>query len=341
MSAWEQEWWGLARQVGDQVAAVIGADKDEITMLTHATQCHWVALSTQFKRSDRSRRKIIMTDQDFPSSIYAVSQIAAFMGWEIDKIESAGTVGVPWERIAERIDERTLLVATSHVHFRSAYIQDIAALSAYAHEKGAMTLIDAYHAPGTIPVEVRALDVDFYIGGCLKWLCGGPGNAFLYVNPDRAVRLVPELTGWMAHTAPFDFSQDVDITQGAYRFMSGTPPVACLYTATAGLEMIQAVGIEAIRTKSQRQTGAIIEWAQDQGYQVLSPKQEEMRAGAVSLGMPEAQRIHRALEGRGIKVDFRKGRGAEADILRVGPHFYTEDSELEHLFAAIESVVPR
>lgn len=339
VSAWGQEWWELARRVGDQVAAVIGAERDAVTMLTHATQCHWLALSTQFKAIDSSRKKIVMTDLDFPSSIYAVSQIADAMGWEVDKIDSAGAVGLPWERLAERIDERTLFLATSHVYFRSAYIQDIAALAACAREKGALTLIDAYHAPGTIPVDVKALDVDFYIGGCLKWLCGGPGNAFLYVKPDIARQQVPSLTGWMSQAAPFDFKQDMEPTQGAYRFMSGTPPVACLYTAPAGLEIIQSIGIDAIRQKSQRQTRTIIDWARSKGYQIFSPEQDEMRGGAVSLGLPDALQVYQALEQGGIKVDFRKGRGLEPDVIRIGPHFYTEDSELEYLFAAVETAV--
>ena len=339
VSAWGHEWWELARRVGNQVAAVVGAGRDEVTMLTHATQCHWIALSTQFKTIDPHRKKIIMTDLDFPSSIYAVSQIAEAMGWEVDKVDSSGAVGLPWERLAERIDERTLFVATSHVYFRSAYIQDVAALAACAREKGALTLIDAYHAPGTIPVDVKALDVDFYIGGCLKWLCGGPGNAFLYVRPDISRQLAPGLTGWMAQVAPFDFKQEVEPAQGAYRFMSGTPPVACLYTAPAGLEIIQAIGIDAIRRKSQKQTRTIIEWARSRGYQVFSPEQDERRGGAVSLGLPDAMQVYKVLEQNGIKVDFRKGRGLEPDVIRIGPHFYTEDFELEHLFTSVESAV--
>jgi kynureninase len=328
----------LARKVGNKVAAVIGAGPDEITMLTHATQCHWIALSTQFQNRDPKRKKIVLTDLDFPSSTYAISRIAQSRGWELDWVKSDDGVGVPWEHIADRIDDKTLLVTTSHVYFRSAYIQDIAALSAAAHEKGALTLIDAYHAPGTIPVDVRALDVDFYVGGCLKWLCGGPGNAFLYVKPSLAGELMPSLTGWMAHKAPFDFQQEMDLVSGAYRFMSGTPPVACLYTATAGLDILQSVGIDAVRRKSQQQTRTLIEWALRRGYQVFSPEEDERRAGAVSFSLPGAFHVFTMLEDRNIKVDFRKGRGSEPDVIRIGPHFYTHTRELENLFAAIESV---
>lgn len=337
VSAWELEWWELARKVGDSVAAVIGAGQDEVTMLTHATQCHWIALSTQFQHPDPRRRKIISTDLDFPSSLYAITQMAHAQGWQIDMVRSEDGVSLPWERIAERIDEKTLWVTTSHVYFRSAYIQDVAALCAVAHEKGALTLIDAYHAPGAIPVDVKSLDVDFYVGGCLKWLCGGPGNAFLYVKPSQAQKSRPGLTGWLAHKAPFEFRQGLDLTQGAYRFMSGTPPIACLYTAKPGLEILQSVGIEAVRRKSLRQTRAIIEWAKKKGFRIFSPEADAKRAGAVSLSVPEIERTFQTLEDRNIKVDFRKGRGVEPDVIRVGPHYYTQDSELEHFFAAVES----
>jgi kynureninase len=339
VSAWEQEWWELARSVGDQVAALIGAQENEVTMLTHATQCHWIALSTLFKPGERTRNRIIVTELDFPSSLYALTQLAEVMDWEIDKVKSEDGIGIPWEHLAERINENTLLVATSHVYFRSAYIQDVAALAAAAREKGALTLIDAYHAPGTIPVDVKALDVDFYIGGCLKWLCGGPGNAFLYVRPDLSPQLTPGLTGWMAHKLPFDFSQGIDLTQGAYRFMSGTPPVACLYTATAGLKMLKNIGIEAVRKKSQRQTQHILEWAQAQGFKVFSPEIAAQRAGAVSLGLLNARRVYEFLESCKIKVDFRKGRDLEPDVIRIGPHFYSEDRELEHLFSSVETAM--
>lgn len=338
VSAWEKRWWDLSREVGDQVSQIIGAGNDEVTMMTHATQCHWMALSTRFMNSDKERKKIVMTDQDFPSILYAVSRISEFMDWEVDLVRSEGEVGVPVEKILERIDEKTLIVATSHVYFKSAYIQDIPPIVGKAHEMGALTLIDGYHAPGVIPVNVKEMGVDFYVGGCLKWLCGGPGNAFLYVRPSLASSLQPYLTGWVAHEEPFSFRLSMDPTKGAYRFMSGTPPIPSLYTALPGLQIIGKIGIPQIRRKSLRQTRIIVESAKERGFQVYSPEEGSLRGGAVSLSLPNTFQVYQGLEKRGIKVDFRPGKDNAPDVLRIGPHFYTTDEEIHHLFKEIDTI---
>lgn len=339
VSAWASEWWDLARRVGDQAASLIGAGPDEVTMLTSATNAHWVALSTAFKKNNPRRNTIIMTDLDFPSTLYAVSRIAEFMGWEIDMIESQGRPGIECEEVAKRIDDQTLCVAVSHVFFKSAFILDVRPIARQARHRGAFTLIDGYHAPGTIPVDVKSLEVDFYVGGCLKWLCGGPGNAFLYAHPDQAGQDPPSLTGWLGHRSPFRFERDMEYTRGAYRFMSGTPPVPSLYTAVPGMEIIRGIGIDAIRKKSLRQTGAILRGAQTRGFQAFTPSLEERRGGAVSLGLPHAFRVKQAMEKRGIKVDFRKGGKAGPDVIRLGPHFYTRDEEIHSMFQAVDDIL--
>lgn len=341
VSAWEREWWDLSRKMGNQVAFLLGAGRDEVTMAANATLCHWVALSTQFKATQAGqdkRNRIIMTEHDFPSVIYAVRRISDFMGWEIEIIESHGQPGIDAEDVLRKIDERTLIVATSHVYFKSAYIQDIKRIASQARAAGALTLIDGYHAPGVIPVDVKQLDVDFYIGGCLKWLCGGPGNAFLYVRPKLADKLEPHLTGWFAHRHPFHFSQDMSYIQGSYRFMSGTPPIPCLYTAQAGLEIIREIGIPEIRKKSLALTRLILDEIQNRDFRPFTPQEENQRAGAVSFGLPHAFAVKQALDQRDVKVDFRKGEGKEPDVLRIGPHFYTKKEEIEILFREIEAI---
>ncbi len=341
VSAWEKEWWELSRKVGDQVASLLGAKEDEVTMQANATLCHWVVLSTQFhprSKKENKKNKVVMTDHDFPSVIYAVSKISEVMGWEVELLNSHGEPGLDVEKIINAIDDETLFVATSHVYFKSAYIQNIQRIAARAREVGALSLIDGYHAPGTIPMDVKKLDVDFYIGGCLKWLCGGPGNAFLYVRPELAGRLQPHLTGWFAHKEPFLFAQDMEFTEDSYRFMSGTPPVPSLYTALAGLEIIKEIGIPRIREKSLILTGMILKKAKEKRYQLYSPEEEHLRGGAVSFGLPHALAVKLALEQRGIKVDFRKGEGKEPDIIRVGPHFYSKMKEVEILFQEIEAI---
>jgi len=339
VSAWEKEWWGLSQTVGDKVAALIGAGSGEVTMMTNATQGHWVALSTKFTANPGKRNTVVMVDLDFPSILYSVSQICSFMEWRLEVVQSKRKPGIEVEEILSKIDDRTLFVATSHVYFKSAYIQDIRRIARHAHDSGALTLIDGYHAPGTVPVDVKNLGVDFYIGGCLKWLCGGPGNAFLYVHPGLWDSLNPRLTGWFAHKNPFSFSPNMEYTDGPYKFMSGTPPVSCLYSAQAGLEIIQEVGITQIRQKSLSQTRRIIEKALARDFAVYTPREDKNRGGAVSFSMPHAHQVKQALVSRGVKVDFRKGKEKEPDVIRVGPHFYNNDEEIDILFEYIDEIL--
>jgi kynureninase len=338
VSAWQKEWWGLSQKVGNQVAYFLGAGEDEVSMTPNATHCHWVALSTKFLAKDERRKKIIMTDHDFPSTIYAVSKISDFRRWKLEMVKSNGQPGIDVEDILKRIDEKTLFVATSHVYFKSAYIQDIKQISARAREVGALTLIDGYHAPGIIPLDVKKLDVDFYIGGCLKWLCGGPGNAFLYVRPELSENLQPQLTGWFAHREPFLFAQKMEYARGGQKFMSGTPPVPCLYTAGTGLEILKKIGIPEIRDKSLSLTELIIKKSKERGYRLFTPEENNLRGGSVSISLPHAFPLKQALEKRGIKVDFRKGKDKEPDVIRVGPHFYTKDEEIDILFREIDAI---
>jgi len=339
VTAWEKEWWLLAQNVGNEVASHLEAEENTVSMMTNATLCHWIALSTKFSSVHGARNKVIMTDHDFPSIIYAISKICAFMEWELDIVPSHGNPGIEVEEILERVDEKTLFVATSHVYFKSAFIQDIGQIAQHARDKGALTVIDGYHAPGTIPVDVKKLGVDFYIGGCLKWLCGGPGNAFLYVRPELQRILEPSLTGWLAHKDPFAFSRKLEYTEGGYKLMSGTPPISCLYTAIAGLEIIKKIGKDAIRQKSTEQTGMIVDYAVKKGFPIHTPVEDEKRGGAVSIGLPHAYQVKQALIGRKVKVDFRKGKNGEPDVVRIGPHFYTKNEEIELLFYSIDEIL--
>jgi kynureninase len=280
-----------------------------------------------------------MTSLDFPSEIYAVTEIARFMGWELKIVESHGQAGINVDEILNEIDSQTLFVATSHIYYKSAYIQDIAKISAKARQLGALTLIDGYHGPGTLPVDVKELEVDFYVGGCLKWLCGGPGNAFLYVRPELASSLEPHLTGWLAHQNPFLLAPEMEYTPGSYRFLAGTPPIPCLYTVLPGLKIIKKIGASQIRNKSLHQTSIVISKAKERRFRLFTPEEDDLRGGAVSIGTPHGFLVKQALDKRGIKVDFRKGLEEEPDVIRVAPHFYSEDGEIDTLFEEIDDII--
>jgi len=338
VSAWGETWWELPRKIGLKLSSFLGAGDDEISMIPNASIAHWVALSTLFEKRNRTRNKIVMTDLDFPSSLYAVSEIARFMEWEIDVVSSHGQSGIDFETIIKKIDERTLAVATSHVYFRSGYVQNISEISRKAQYMGAITLIDGYHALGSISVNLTDLGVDFYIGGCLKWLCGGPGNAFLFVGKNLKSKITPRLTGWFAHREPFDFSSDMEFAEGSYKFMAGTPAVPSLYTASAGLDIIARIGISQIRKKSQNQTRLIINKARERGFVLYSPEVDKLRGGSVSLSIPHGFQVKQALGEQGIIIDYRKGDRQDTDIIRVGPHFYTKDEEINVLFNTLDKV---
>ncbi|MFC2161550.1 aminotransferase class V-fold PLP-dependent enzyme [Acidobacteriota bacterium] len=338
VSAWGETWWELPRKIGLKLSSLLGDGDDEIAMIPNASIAHWVALSTQFGKRIGHRKKIVMSDLDFPSSLYAVSEIARFMDWEIDLVPSHGQPGIDVESFISKIDEKTLAVATSHVYYKSGYIQNISEISRKAQRVGAVTLIDGYHAPGTISVNLADLGVDFYVGGCLKWLCGGPGNAFLYVGKNLKSKVEPRLTGWFAHDKPFNFSSHMEFTEGSYKFMSGTPSIPSLYASSAGLDIISRIGISQIRKKSQKQTRLIMNKTRERGFCLYSPEDDDKRGGSVSLSIPCGYQVKQSLEERGIIIDYRQGDRQETEIIRVGPHFYTKDEEIDILFETLDEI---
>ncbi len=195
-------------------------------------------------------------------------------------------------------------------------------------------MLDAYQSVGIVPLDVTALDVDFAVGGSVKWLCGGPGNGWLYVRPDLAERLEPTYTGWQAHEHPFGFEEEMRYARGAARFLTGTPNVPALYAATAGYDLIEEIGVERIRANSLRQTELLIALADEHGFEVLSPRDHARRGGTVTVRVPEFPAVHRELAERQILCDFRPDAG-----IRLGPHYFTTDDELRFAVGQIAEIV--
>ncbi len=192
---------------------------------------------------------------------------------------------------------------------------------------------DLYQSAGTLPVDVRALDLDFATGGSVKWLCGGPGAGYLYVRPDLRSQLRPTVTGWMAHRQPFEFqSGHIDFPDDAYRFLNGTPNIPALYSARSGYEIVNQIGVEAIRSKSVRQTQRLIELADEAGFAVGCCRDPLKRGGVVVIDVPNGKEVARELARREVLVDYRPNAG-----IRIAPHFYTSDDELERAIAEIQS----
>jgi kynureninase len=324
--AWEEGWWEMPITVGNLVGRIIGAGEGEVAMQQNVSICQWIVASC-FDWSAR-RNKLVTDALNFPSNLYIYEGLAR-QGARVIKATC------PLENCLDSIDEETALVSVSHVAFRSSYKQDLAAIVARAHRVGAMVIADLYQSAGTVPVDVRALGVDFATGGSVKWLCGGPGAGYLYVRRDLWPSLHPAATGWMAHERPFDFDEGtMEYAPDAFRFLNGTPNVPALYSARSGYEIVDQIGVPAIRQKSVRQTTRLIELADAAGFRVNTPRDPEKRGGVVILDVPYGKDVTSELARREILVDYRPHAG-----IRVAPHFYTTDEEVEHTIDSIRQIV--
>jgi kynureninase len=332
--AWEEGWWEMPRTAGNLLASILGAGEGEIVLMPNVTVANWIVTSC-FDWSGR-RNTIVSEAMNFPSNLYHYERLQE-LGARLVTVSSDDGLTVPLDRMLEAIDERTALVACSHVLFRSSFIQDVKAIAARAHEAGALVCADIYQSAGTVPVDLHALGVDFATGGSVKWLCGGPGAGYLYVRRDLWPVLRPKMTGWMAHRAPFQFAAEpIEYAGDVFRFLHGTPNVPGMYAALSGYEIIAAAGVEKIRRKSLRQTRLLMELAEAAGFAVRNPRNDAERGGTVVVDVPEGQRVTAELLRRDILVDFRPGAG-----IRIAPHFYTTDEEVERVVGEMREIHAR
>jgi kynureninase len=279
------------------------------------------------------RNKIVYSELNFPSVMYVYEAHARNGQLRIETVKSADGITVPVERFLEAIDEETLLVPYSHVLFKSGFLQNAKAITDRAHEVGAMVVLDTYQSAGTVPFSVKDLNVDFATGGSVKWLCGGPGAGYLYVRPDLQQKLQPKTTGWMAHEEPFAFETGLRYAPNVTRFLHGSPAIPALYAAQSGYRIIKEIGVENIRVKSVRQTTRLIALAEEAGFRVTSPKNAADRGGTVTIGHEDAGAITKELLRREFIVDYRPGAG-----VRISPHFYTSDEELELVIQEMKKI---
>ncbi|HKG21831.1 MAG TPA: aminotransferase class V-fold PLP-dependent enzyme [Blastocatellia bacterium] len=330
--AWAEGWWEMPLAIGDLVGRIIGAGPGEVVMHQNVSICQSI-INSCLDFSGK-RNKVVSEGLNFPSNFY-VYHAKERDGARVVSVPSEDGITVPLDKLLDAIDEETLLVSISHVIFRSAFIQDVRAITARAHEVGAMVMLDAYQSAGTVPLDVRELNVDFATGGSVKWLCGGPGAGYLYVRPDLRTGLEPRITGWMAHKHPFAFEAGPnEYADDMSRFLNGSPNVPALYAARSGYEIINEVGVENIREKSIRQTTRLIALAEEAGLSINCPRSSEQRGGTVVIDVPHGQQVTQELSRREFLVDFRPGAG-----IRIAPHFYSTDEELELVIREIRSIL--
>ncbi|MFL6017048.1 MAG: aminotransferase class V-fold PLP-dependent enzyme [Gaiellaceae bacterium] len=317
--AWGEGWWTTPLTVGDQIGRIVGATPGTVCMHQNVSIAEAVVLSCFQQPGERSR--IVYERENFPSVRYVYQAR--------DDLDVVAT-----DDVVAAIDERTLLVPVQHVLFKSAEVQDVATIVQAAHGAGAYVVLDAYQSAGCVPLDVTALDVDFAVGGSVKWLCGGPGAGWLYVRPDLIERLEPAVTGWQAHARPFAFEPELEYADGIARFLTGTPNVPALYACTPGYDLIEEIGVERIRANSLGQTQLLIDGADARGFGVRSPREPERRGGTVTVHVPDFEAVHKELAERQILCDFRPDAG-----IRLGPHYFNTDEELEFALDQIADIL--
>jgi kynureninase len=332
VKAWNRGWWEMPVDVGNEIAPLINAGEGEIVMLPNVTIAQTAVLSAIDFTKERDT--VVMTELDFPSVRYAFSEMAERLGARVVVVRSDDGMTIDRDRLLAAIDERTRLVAVSHVLFRSAFLMDADAICARAHEVGALVSLDSFHAVGIVPVDVKRSKPDFLTGGVLKWLCGGPGACFLYVSAAVRDQLKPALTGWQAHSRPFAFEDSMEYTTGAFRWLNGTPVIPALYAAAEGPKILRRATVAAIREKSTRLTTRLIELADTRGYTVNAPRNPAQRGGTVAIDVPHGYEVTQHLLSRNILVDYRVGAG-----IRIAPHFFTREDELDEAVSEIDKAL--
>lgn len=330
--AWEERWVRIPDEVAGSIAQLIQAPAGSVSLHPNVTVAQAIALSCL--EFTPARNRVVCSAEDFPSELYLYEGLVR-RGAEIVRVPAREGRRIDVADLIAAIDERTALVAVSHVLFRTAQLLDLAPVVARARAMGALTMVDAYQSVGVVDVDVRVLQPDFLTGGSIKWLCGGPGTGYLYVNPALHASLYPALTGWFAHEQPFAFDSGPQrLHAGERRFWNGTPCLPAYCAAKPGFAIAAEIGGEAIREKSLRLTGRILALADEHGFKVGSPREDAQRGGTVCLDLPNAERVCQRLLAEDVLLDFRPGVG-----IRLAPHFYTRDDEVDEVMARVRRAV--
>ena len=331
--AWGDKWWLMSIEIGDIIAPLIGAPPGSVVMLPNVTTAEAVVLSS-FDYTSR-RNRVVIVEGEFPSVRYIYDRLARRLGAEIVTVpHDASGLGFDLDRLLHLIDDRTQIVPIAHILFESSFMIDVEPIARRCRAVGATLVLDLFQSAGIAPVDVRRWDVPIAVGGVLKWLCGGPGGTFLYVDPALRPKLEPSFTGWMAHANPFGFEPPpMRFRDDALRFALGTPPIPALYAAREGPKIIVEADIDAIRAKSLRQTGKVMRLADARGFELRTPRAEQ-RGGSVSMRIPHPREVALELNAEDIVCDYRPASG-----VRFSPHFYTTDEEIDAAFEVVDDIL--
>ena len=316
---WYSTWLPLLETFRSRVAQLLGAPPGSTAIAPSVS----VALTTLASGLPlpAGRNKVLIGELDFPTIGH---QWLSRPDFEVEFVPSKDGITIPPEDFAERIGSRTALVATTHLFYTTGYLQNVRKIADAAHAKGALCLIDGYQTCGCVPLDVEAMGCDAFVGGCLKWLSGGPGNAFVYVRPDLIPRIRPQGTGWFATRDPFSFTlQELTFADDARRLETGTWAMACHYAGLASLELILEVGVANIQERLRDLTDRILARCDEAGVNTFTPRERSRRCGVVTLECEHPEEVEANLHAEGVIVDSRPGR------VRLSPHWCVTEEELE------------
>jgi selenocysteine lyase/cysteine desulfurase len=316
---WYSTWLPLLERYRGKVAELLAAPAGS-TAIAPSVSVALTTLATALPLPER-RRKVLIGELDFPTIGH---QWLSRPEFEVEFVPSDDGMTIPPSAFAERIDSSTALVATTHLFYTTGYLQDVRAIADAAHDAGALCLIDGYQTCGCVPLDVAAMDCDAFVGGCLKWLSGGPGNAFLYVRPSLIPQVRPHGTGWFATRDPFSFTlQELVFADDARRLETGTWAMASHYAGLAGLELILDVGVANIQERLRDLTDRVLERCDAAGVKTFTPRERARRCGIVTLECERPEEVEARLHAAGVIVDSRPGR------VRLSPHWCVTEDELE------------
>jgi len=321
-------WIPRFQETADLVAGIIGAPPGTVVFHQNASTLLAIVLSAILKPG--GRREIVTTDLNFPSLYYNLLAHRE-AGLAVKVVKSPDGITIPTEEMVAAVTGRTLAVMIDHGIFRSGFLQDLGAIHRAARKQGALTIVDGYQTVGVVPIDVKALGIDFLIGGSHKWLCGGPGAAFLYTKSNLLRKLHPRVTGWFAQARPFDFSMKPREASSAMRFATGTPSMAAIAAACEGIALVAKVGVDRIRDHNVKLMESLISEADAAGLTVKSPRDPAKRSGLVCIDFKRAKQAEPWLLDQGFQLDHRPGSG-----LRLSAHFYTDEDELLSIIPAIK-----
>jgi kynureninase len=329
--AWER-WLPRIGEIADGIGGIIGASPGSCFLGPNVSVLQ-AAIATCLEFGSR-RNEVVYEALQFPSITYVWREWERY-GAVARVVESSDGRTVPTERILNAITERTAIAVISHAYYVSGSIADVRTIQQHCRSLGALLCVDAYQTTGVYPYDVTAWDLDLVTGGSHKWLCGASGCGWLYVKPALLEKFRPAVTGWMAHERPFAFEPAPIVHASTmYRFGHGTPTVPGYMVARPGHEIIAAVGVKRIRERNVELTDRIVAMALERGLRVNSPLEPQRRTGWIGIDFDGAEQACQRLIERRVFVDYRPGCG-----IRVGPHFYTADDEIDEFFRTLESIV--